>query len=158
MVASISDFEVVTENVPSQWLWDVLPFSEKNYGEQSADSREQGQENSLAIFRDCIWIIFHQIVGELSNESIPELDLTEWRMYEALAPVLQRRKAELWALLRTPRALLSRTRTIIKLQVDWRKKVKPATCMSHLSQVDIIRLLHSRTFAEPGLREAPETF
>ena len=83
MVASNSDFEVVTENSPSQWLWDVLPFSEKNNGKPSADSREQGQENSLANFRDCIWIIFHQIVGELSNESVRELALTEWRMYEA---------------------------------------------------------------------------
>ena len=89
---------------PSSQSFDAVSISSENDIEDSYDSHEEDQEEPsiLATFRD-IWIVFDQIISELSSRSVLNLAITDSRMYIALSPVLEKRKAVFWTLLRTPR-------------------------------------------------------
>ena len=88
----------------SSQSFDAVSISSENNIEDSYDSHEEDQEEPsiLATFRD-IWIVFDQIISELSSRSVLNLAITDSRMYVALSPVLEKRKAAFWTLLRTPR-------------------------------------------------------
>ena len=129
-----TDMQQCNDIQPSQSFATVSISSEIDT-EGSYDSHEKDQEESentsiLAIFRDNIWIVFDEIMNELSSRSVLNLALTESTMYVALLPVLEKRKAKWWTFLRTPRQY-PRTQKLLSI-VGRNETLKAA--MSYMSE------------------------
>ena len=83
---------------------DVVSTSSANNAQVYNDSPDEEQpENILSLFRSRLPILLDLIVSTLSNKGVLNLALTECGMYTALLPVLEKRRADFWTFLRTPR-------------------------------------------------------
>ena len=89
---------------PSQYL-DVVSTDACSNAVVTIDGHSKDRERPRTFFAAFtgIWKVLDHIVGELSNSDVLALALTDYATYLCMLPVLERRKAELWTNLRTPK-------------------------------------------------------